>query len=101
LLRNVEQNDSRKIYPAKAPVKQNSKSEYRNPKQTQSQLNLKTEKSKTLNPKEACLEFDLFWSFDFVSNFGFRASKFLFSASLREIWFFRSLFRFRISNTFG
>jgi len=90
-LGNVEQDDSRKIYLAKhvlslaegAP-RQNPKSEYRNPKQTQSQLNLKTEKSKTLNPKEAYLEFDLFWSFEFVSNFGFRASKFLFSASLQE-----------------
>jgi hypothetical protein len=36
-------------------------------------------KSKTPNPKEACLEFALFWSFEFVSNFGFRASNLSFS----------------------
>jgi len=52
------------------------KSEYRNPKQTQIQINLKSGKSKTRNPKEACLEFYIFWSFEIVSNFGFRASNF-------------------------
>ena len=61
----------------------NPKSEYRNPKQTQIQINLKSGKSKTPNPKEACLEFYIFWSFEIVSNFGFRASNFLFLASLR------------------
>jgi len=35
----------------------NPKSEYRNPKQTLKQINLKSGKSKTPNPKEACLEF--------------------------------------------
>jgi len=47
-------------------------------------MKLKSGKSKTSNPKEACLEFDLFWSFEIVSNFGFRASKLLFLAPLRE-----------------
>jgi hypothetical protein len=47
-------------------------------------------KSKTPNPKEACLEFDLFWSFEIVSNFGFRASNFLFFAALRETGFANS-----------
>ena len=40
-------------------------------------------KSKTPNPREACLEFYIFWSFEIGSNFGFRASKFLFLAPLR------------------
>jgi hypothetical protein len=44
----------------------------------------KSGKSKTSNPKEACLKFDLFWSFEIVSNFGFRASKFLFLAPFGE-----------------
>src|SRR6266568_2614080 len=61
----------------------NPKSEYRNPKQTRRQINLKSGKSKTPNPKEACLEFYTFWSFEIVSNFGFRASNFLFLAPLR------------------
>jgi hypothetical protein len=60
------------------------KSEYRNPKQTQRQINLKSGKSKTPNPNKACLEFNIFWSFEIVSNFGsfdmaqdrFRASNF-------------------------
>ena len=58
---------------------QNPKSEYRNPKQTQRQINLKSGKFKTPNPNEACLEFCMFWSFEFVSNFGFRASNLRFS----------------------
>jgi hypothetical protein len=67
----------------------NPKSEYRNPKQTQRQINLKSGKSKTPNAKEACLEFYIFWSFDIVSNFGFRASNFLFLAPLRAMaWSF-------------
>jgi hypothetical protein len=33
-------------------------------------------KSKTPNPKEACLELYLFWSFGVVLHFGFRASNF-------------------------
>jgi hypothetical protein len=57
----------------------NPKSEYRNPKQTLRQKNLKTE-----NPKhesnEACLGFYLFGSFEIVSNFGFRASNFCWRA---------------------
>src|SRR5216684_59312 len=61
---------------------QNPKFEYRNPKQTQRQINLKSRKSKTPNPKEACLECFIFWSFEIVSNFGFRASNFLFLAPL-------------------
>jgi len=104
--RNIEQNDSRKTYPAKTPAKQNPKSEYRNPKQTQRQINLKSGKSKTVNPKEACLEFYQFWSFGIVSNFGprglFRASNLLFLAPLRESRFFRCRFhRTKISNIFG
>ena len=61
----------------------NPKSEYRNPKQTQSQINLNRENPKHRIRKEACLEFYLFWSFEIVSNFGFRASNFLFLAPLR------------------
>jgi len=65
---------------AKTPAKQNPKSEFRNPKQTSRQINLNSKKSKTPNPKEACLEFYQFWSFEIVSDFGFRASNFLFLA---------------------
>ena len=92
---NVAQKDSRKIYPAKTPTKQNPKSEYRKkprgPKQTPRQINLKLGKSKTPKPTEVCLEFILFWSFEIVSNFGprgrFRASNFFYLAPLREIRF--------------
>jgi len=59
-LGNVEPNDSRKIDLAKAPVKQNPKSEYRNPKQTEAKINPKFGKSKTPNPNEARFEFFLF-----------------------------------------
>jgi len=74
-----------------ATKERNPKSEYRNPKQTPRQINLKSAKSKTPNPKEARLEFDLFWSFEIVSNFGFRASNFLLLAPLRETRLFRLL----------
>src|SRR5690242_2851666 len=47
-----------------------TKSEYRNTKQTYRQINRKSRKSKPLNPKRACLEFFLFWSFEIVLNFG-------------------------------
>src|SRR4030095_5002441 len=67
---------------------------HRNPKHTQKKINLKVGKSKTPNPKEACLELYLFWSFEIVSNFGFRASNFLFSASLRESPLFRFASRY-------
>jgi len=84
--------------------RKNPKSEYRNPKQTQRQINLKSGKSKTPKLKEDCLEFYLFWSFEIVSNFGFRASNFLFLApfaSLRETWFsdvlFNSDFQIRLA----
>ena len=36
------------------------KSEFRNPKQTQIQIDLKSGKSETPNPNEACLEFYIF-----------------------------------------
>ena len=75
-LLNLEQNDFKKVSLAKTPVKQNPKSEYRNPKQTGSQINLKSGKSKALNPNEASFEFYYFWLFEFVSDFGFRASSF-------------------------
>src|SRR4030095_1515610 len=89
----------------------NPKSEARNPKQTQRQINLKSGKSKTPNPQEARLEFYKFWSFEIVSNFGFRASNFFFLAPpstplrtcfapLRETLFFCSLLQFRISRAF-
>jgi len=52
----------------------NSKFEYRNPKQTQKQINLTAGKSKTPYAEDFCLEFCIFWSFEIVSNFGFRAS---------------------------
>src|SRR6266545_3608335 len=41
--------------------------------------------SKTANPNQGCLEHSgvFFWSFEFVSNFGFRASNFLSLAPLR------------------
>jgi len=63
------------------PVNQNPKSENRNSKPTERQINLKSGKSKTPSPNEVCLEFYLFWSLDIVSirgaAFGFRASNFL------------------------
>jgi hypothetical protein len=55
----------------------NPKLEYRNPKQTRRQINLKLGKSKTPNPNQECFEFCVFQSFEFVSNFEFRASKFI------------------------
>jgi hypothetical protein len=66
----------------------NSKSEYRNPKQTQKKNQSQIGKIQNTDPKEACLEFYLFWSFGIVSNFGsfdnaqdrFRAPNFLFRA---------------------
>jgi hypothetical protein len=45
---------------------QNPKSQARNPKQTE------TGKTEIQNPKRACLEFSVFLSIEFVSNFGFR-----------------------------
>jgi len=68
------------------PTKENPKSEYRNSKQTLEQMNLNSGKSKTPNSKESCLEFYLFWSFEFVSirgaafglRGGFRASNLFF-----------------------
>ena len=100
--------------------RKNPKSEYRNPKQTQKRINLKSGKSKTPNPNEACLEFSVFWSFEFVSNFGsfdmaqdrFRASNCLFLAPFRPFdvaqgmlcarySFFRSSLDPKISNIFG
>jgi len=72
-----------KLYRTKTLSNQNPKSEARNPKQLQRQINLKSGKSKIPNPKEACLEFYMFWSFEIVSNFGFRASNFLFLAPSR------------------
>jgi len=87
-LENVEQNDFNKIA---VPVPLRHKSEWRKkprgPKQTLTQMKLKSGKSKTSNPEETGLEFDLFWSFEIVSNFGFRASKFLFLVPLREKYF--------------
>jgi hypothetical protein len=65
-----------------ASSEENPKFEYRNPKQTLKQMKLKSGKSKTSNSKEARLEFDLFCSFEIVSNFGFRASKLLFLTPL-------------------
>src|SRR5438132_4468866 len=69
---------------APATSEANPKSEYRNPKQTQRQINRKLRKSETPNPKEACSELYIFGSFEIVSNFGFRASNFLFLVRLRE-----------------
>jgi hypothetical protein len=46
-------------------------------KTNSSQINLKLGKSKTANPSRVCFEFCDFHSFEFVSNFGFRASGFL------------------------
>ena len=56
------------------PMKQNPKSEYRNPKQTQRL------KSQLRNPKRDCLELSDFRSLDTVSNFGFRISSLFFLA---------------------
>jgi hypothetical protein len=53
-------------------LKQNPKSEYRNPKQTHRQTNLKSGKSKTPNPKDVCFAFCIFQPFEFVSNFVLR-----------------------------
>jgi hypothetical protein len=58
-LGNVKQNDFNKFtVPVLCDI--NPKSEFRNPKQTLKQIKLKLGKSKTSNPKEAGLEFDLF-----------------------------------------
>jgi hypothetical protein len=75
---NVQQNHFKQSLSRQATSETNPKSEYRNPKQTQRQTNLKAGKSKTPNPKEACLELYVFWSFEILSNFGFRASNLLF-----------------------
>jgi hypothetical protein len=56
----------------------NSKSKYRNQKQTRSQITLKLGKAKMPNPNQACFEICVFQSFEFVSNFGFRVSEFKF-----------------------
>jgi hypothetical protein len=55
---------------------ENPKSEYRNPKQTGAKINPKPGKSKTSNPIWACLEFVVFGSFGFVSDFEFRICNF-------------------------
>ena len=81
-LSNLQQNDFNTVSREDAQRNKNPKSEYRNPKQTQRQINLKSGKSKTTNPKEACLEFYIFWSFEIVSTFGFRASNFC----TRRLW---------------
>ena len=66
----LDRTTSRNVSRAKAPPKQNPKSEYRKrprgPKQTE------TRKTKIQNPKLARLEFSAFRTFEFVSNFGFR-----------------------------
>jgi hypothetical protein len=75
---------SRKVVAPTRQANKNPKFEYRNPKQTRRQMNLKLGKSKTPNPNQECFEFCAFQSFEFVSNFarlpgsgqGFRASKF-------------------------
>jgi cholesterol transport system auxiliary component len=59
-----------------ATIKTNPKSEYRNPKQTGSQINPKLEKIQNLQSESDLFGNLRFWSFEFVSNFGFRASKF-------------------------
>jgi len=65
-----------------APSNQRNKSKIRMSKSETNPetINLKLGKSKTPNPKEVCLEFYIFWSFEIVSSVGFRASKFLFLA---------------------
>jgi hypothetical protein len=72
--------NSRKFVAPRRQANENPKSEYRNPKQTRRQINLKLGKSKTPNPNQECFEFCVFQSFEFVSNFGFRASKFFLGA---------------------
>jgi len=80
-------------------AKTRRKLEARNPKQTQRQINLKSGKPKTPNPKHACLEFYIFWIFEIVSNLGsfdmsqdrFCASNFLFFAPLRLCVFARDM----------
>jgi hypothetical protein len=66
-------------------------------------MNLKSGKAKTSNPKEACLEFDLFWAFEIVSNFGFRASNFCFNALslFAPDTVLQRFISFRISKMFG
>jgi hypothetical protein len=71
------------IFSRQATSETNPKSEYRNPKQTPRQKNLKSENENT-NPNEACLGFYLFWSFEIVSNFRFRASNFCWWCALRS-----------------
>jgi len=89
---NVLRNDSNGVYRAKTSLKQNPKSEYRNPKQTNSQINPKSKKFQ--NPEfdasrlEHCSFFDHLELFR-ISDFEFRvfsASHSLAAfASLREL----------------
>jgi len=88
-----------------APSNQRNKSKIRISKsETNSEPN-KSQIGKIQNTEsEGSLEFYLFWSFDIVSNFGFRASNFFVLgafASLRETQFFRSSLYPKISNIFG
>jgi hypothetical protein len=99
--------------PRQHACEKNPKSEYRKrprgPKQTPRQINLKSRKSKTPNPKEACLEFYPFWSFEIVSirgaAFGFGASNFFVLGALcaiaRVTEFPASFSGTKLSNMFG
>jgi len=58
-------------YCVKTASKQNPKFEARNPKQTAVKQIQNRRKFKTPNPNRVCLGF---WSFEFVSYFGFRVS---------------------------
>jgi hypothetical protein len=66
---------------AKALIIPKSKSEIRSTKfeTDRGQISQTPSNSKTTNPNQGCLEHCVFWSFEFVSDFGFRASSFLFS----------------------
>jgi hypothetical protein len=72
LRRNQNKISSRKD--AKAAKLENPKSEYRNPKQTNEADKRKYQIVQT--SESSRFEFFSFWSFEFVSNFGFRASNF-------------------------
>ena len=67
----------RKLITPKTPGKQKSEIRISKSETNSKKINLKLGKSKTPNPNQECFEFCVFQSIEFVSNFGFRASKFI------------------------
>ncbi|HXV50069.1 MAG TPA: hypothetical protein VEB61_14780, partial [Candidatus Binatia bacterium] len=76
-LGDVEINGSGQISPVKTLLKQNPKSEYRNPKQACNKTSIKLPENPKHQTKAFRSEHCLFSPFGFVSSFEFRASKFV------------------------